>query len=54
MFPFRSQDDEGECFTIKVDHKNLSDRGHSCRACIESFPKNIDDVQPLICLTIDN
>jgi hypothetical protein len=25
-----------------------SDRGRSCRACIESFPENIDDVQPVI------
>ena len=24
------------------------DRGRSCRTCIESFPENINDVQPVI------
>jgi hypothetical protein len=28
--------------------KNIYDRGRSCRARIESFPENIDDVQPVI------
>jgi hypothetical protein len=34
--------------TNNFQKKINRDRGRLCRACIESFPENIDDVQPVI------